>query len=90
MVTITIKNIYLNTTNKQDKVNAAMDYLESLNLHYDTKNAGVHIYFYIEEYRFDLWASIEKLWVTNTDTKRKLIIQGTKEIIEKIEEFYYV
>ena len=83
------KEDYLKAKTKKEKVDAMVAYLNSLDLSWSSNNENIHIIFYIEDTRFDLWASTDKMWTTNFLTKKKKTIDYPEKIVNAIEEHLF-
>jgi hypothetical protein len=75
----------INKTEKQAKIEKAVKFLNSFAIDFISKNNNVHIYFYIDELRFDFWPSTDLLWISEKD-KTKRIYRTVKEIYTIIEK----
>ena len=80
------KEDYLKAKTKKEKVDTMIAYLNSLDLSWSSNNENIHIIFYIEDIRFDLWPSTDKMWTTNSLTKKKKTFDYPNKIINAIEE----
>jgi hypothetical protein len=79
-------------TEKQAKIEKIVNMLKHWNIEWISKNNNVHIYFWIDELRFDVWPSTELMWLKNPNDKKPSgeskikKIHGTNNILTIIEK----
>jgi len=75
----------INKTQKQAKIDKAFKFLKSYDIDFLSGNNCIHIYYWIDELRFDFWPGSDLLWISKKG-KKKRIYRNVKEIYTIIEK----
>jgi len=75
-------------TEKEAKKNKVIGMLKYWNIHWISHNYNTHIYFWIDEIRFDIWSTTELMWIKEGSNKHQ-VIRGLEKILTLIETEWF-
>lgn len=76
----TLLKLWLEETVKANKPKLAMDFLLTCKITPSSNNNNIHIHWEFADFRFDLWPSTDKMWITDTMNKEKYTYLRMKDI----------